>query len=348
MTGATGVRLLLWSAERQDWLDADERTVPLSALRYMQRIDEPLVVADDRFARDPYFEGAGGCSILAVPILSRGALRAALVLENRLIRGAFSAERLDAVKLIAGQLAVSLDNAQLYAELATSRARIVAASDEARRRIERDMHDGAQQRLVHTIIMLKLARRALGDADGEVAEFVAESLDHAERAIREIRELAGGIHPRILSLGGIGPALETITDRSPIPVTVDVHTAGRLPERVEVTAYYVVSEALTNAAKRSGASVVQVTGDTTHGELRLRISDDGVGGRGPDARLRPRRPQGPLRGARRYAHGPQSRRGGHAATRGRSPHRSNVSSDPGRLQQTRMRPSDGGSSGSGS
>jgi signal transduction histidine kinase len=101
------------------------------------------------------------------------------------------------------------------------------------------------------------------------------------RAIREIRELAGGIHPRILSLGGIGPALETITDRSPIPVTVDVHTDGRLPERVEVTAYYVVSEALTNAAKHSGASVVHVMGSTTDSELRLTISDDGAGGADP-------------------------------------------------------------------
>ncbi len=285
MTGATGVHLTLWSAEREDWLDAGERTVPLTVLRYMRRIGEPIVVADaagdDRFARDPYFAGVDCCALLAVPILSRGELRAALVLENRLIRGAFSAERLDAVQLIAGQLAVSLDNAQLYAELATSRARLVAAADDARRRIERDLHDGAQQRLVHTIIMLKLARRKLGDADGQAAELVAESLEHAERAIHEIRELAGGIHPRILSLGGIGPALETLTDRSPIPVAVDVRTDGRLPERVEVTAYYVVSEALTNAAKHSRATLVQVTADTTGDELRLTIADDGVGGADP-------------------------------------------------------------------
>ena len=97
-----------------------ERAVPMSVLRYVQRTREPLVVADatrdDRFARDPYFADVGCCSLLAVPILSRGTLRAVLLLENRLIRGAFTTERLDAVKLIAGQLAVSLDNAQLYAE----------------------------------------------------------------------------------------------------------------------------------------------------------------------------------------------------------------------------------------
>jgi signal transduction histidine kinase len=135
MTGATGVHLLLWSEERHRWLlpapDSDggtvplsgishERAVPMSVLRYARRTREPLVVADatrdDRFARDPYFAGADRCSLLAVPIVSRGTLRAVLLLENRLLRGAFTAGRLDAVQLIAGQLAVSLDNAQLYAE----------------------------------------------------------------------------------------------------------------------------------------------------------------------------------------------------------------------------------------
>ena len=133
MTGATGVRLLLWDADRQDWLlpapgggtvpasdTGQEGAVPMSVLRYVQRTREPLVVGDatgdDRFARDPYFAGVTCCSLLAVPILSRGALRAVLLLENRLIRAAFTTGRLDAVNLIAGQLAVSLDNAQLYAE----------------------------------------------------------------------------------------------------------------------------------------------------------------------------------------------------------------------------------------
>ena len=133
-------------------------------LRYVQRTGEPLVVADatddDRFARDPYLADADCCSLLAVPILSRGSLRAVLLLENRLLRGAFTADRLDAVTLVAGQLAVSLDNAQLYAELVASRARIVAAADTARRRIERDLHDGAQQRLVS--LALRLRPRADG------------------------------------------------------------------------------------------------------------------------------------------------------------------------------------------
>lgn len=133
MIGATEVRLLLWDEERQDWLSATgsdggsttsadddgKRAIPMSVLRYLRRTREPLTVADattdDRFARDPYFTGVDCCSLLAMPIVGHGTLQAGL-LENRLIRGAFTAARLDAVTLIADQLAVSLRNAQLYAE----------------------------------------------------------------------------------------------------------------------------------------------------------------------------------------------------------------------------------------
>jgi signal transduction histidine kinase len=291
MTGATGVHLLLWSDEEPGWrrpahaggtVAVDERTAPLSLLRYVQRIGEPLVVGDatvdDRFARDPYFADVSSCSLLAVPILGRSTLRAVLVLENRLIRGAFSSERLEVVRLIAGQLAVSLDNAQLVTALATSRARIVAAGDEARRRIERDLHDGAQQRLVSTIITLRLAREELGDGSGEPVALVDEALENAALALEETRELARGIHPRILSSGGLGPALELMTARSPIPVSLHLRTDVRLPERVEVTAYFVVSEALTNVAKHSDASAVEVTVAAADGRLRLSIGDDGAGG----------------------------------------------------------------------
>jgi signal transduction histidine kinase len=295
MTGATRVHLLLWSDDRQDWrlpapdsgatIAADgtghEHAVPMSVVRYVQRTREPLVVADatgdDRFTRDPYFTDSSCCSLLAVPILRRGTLRAVLVLENRLIRGAFSTERLDAVKLIAGQLAVSLDNTQVYAELASSRARIVAAGDQARRRIGRDLHDGAQQRLVHTIITLKHAQRAL-DEGGQVAGLLTEALENAERGLHETRELAHGVHPRMLSRGGLAPALDALARRSVIPVRFEFRTGAVLPERVEVTAYYVVSEALTNAAKHSNASLVEVSVDTIDGAFRLSVSDDGVGG----------------------------------------------------------------------
>ena len=223
----------MWSDEHRDWLlprdSADVRwradtsdTAPMSVLRYLERTREPLVVddatRDDRFARDPYFADVDCCSLLAIPILSRGILRAVLLLENRLIRGAFTAERLDAVKLIAGQLAVSLDNAQLYSELTASRARIVAASDQTRRQIERDLHDGAQQRLVSLILELGMAQAEVSTEDHELRMQLGHFTEQARDALKELRDLSRGIHPAILTEGGLGQALRAMTRRSPIPV----------------------------------------------------------------------------------------------------------------------------------
>jgi PAS domain S-box-containing protein len=178
-------------------------------------------------------------------------------------------------------VATAVANAESGAELAASRRRTVTAADEARRRIERDLHDGAQQRLVSTMLTLRLARMELGDANGPVAELMEEALADAERGIDELRELARGIHPRILSSGGLGPALRTLARRSPIPVTVDAQTDARLPENVEVTAYYVASEALTNAAKHAQASAVDIAVKADGRWLVLKIRDDGVGGADP-------------------------------------------------------------------
>src|SRR5271166_3685863 len=467
MTGATGVRLLLWSEDRHDWLlpvpdssgsavrvsgTGHERAAPMSVLRYVQRMGEPLVVGDatgdDRFARDPYFADVACCALLAVPVLGRGTLRAVLVLENRLIRGAFTAERLDAVKLIVGQLAVSLDNAQLYAQfrriadeqaalrrvatlvaraappaevfaavtaevgrvlgvdhtslfrydpdgratavgawtstsmaasvpvgsrvslggrnvttlvfqagrparlddyadasgsaadlahawgirasvgapvnvegrlwgamtavsaseeplpadteerlagftelvatavanaeaqaaLTASRARIVAAADATRRRIERDLHDGAQQRLVSLALQLRAAQAAVPPGVGELAAQLDQVAAGLTGVLDELREFARGIHPAILGDGGLGPALRTLARRCPIPVELDVETGGRLPEPVEVCAYYVVSEVLTNAAKHSRASAITVQVTGAGDALRVQVCDDGAGG----------------------------------------------------------------------
>ncbi len=292
MTGATGVHLPLWSEDRQAWLlptpDTDGTTpasghedeVPMSVLRYAQRTGEPLVVGDvtrdDRFARDPYFSDLPCCSLLAVPVLSRGTLRAVLLLENRLIRGAFTTERLDAVRLIAGQLAVSLDNAQLYNELTTSRARIVATADQTSRRIERDLHDGAQQRLVS----LALRLRAVHTAAPELADELGELADEVNGALEELRVLARGIHPAILAKSGLLAGLRTLARRAPVPVDLDIRAEGRLPEPVEVSTYYIVAEALTNAAKHAQASAITVTveADTTNAVLHVTVCDDGVGG----------------------------------------------------------------------
>jgi PAS domain S-box-containing protein len=178
-------------------------------------------------------------------------------------------------------VATAVANAESGAELAASRRRIVATADEARRRIERDLHDGAQQRLVSTVLVLELVREQLGDANGPVAELVEEALANAQRGMDDVREIAHGIHPRILSSGGLGPALKTLARRCPIPVTVDMQTDARLPENVGVTAYYVASEALTNAAKHARASEVRITVDVDDRWLVLTIRDDGVGGADP-------------------------------------------------------------------
>jgi signal transduction histidine kinase len=287
MTGATEVHLLLWSGDRNDWLlpaDGARRTLPMSVLRYARRLREPLVITDatrdDRFAREPYFADLDCCSLLALPVLSRGTLQAVLLLENRLIRGAFTAERLDAVTLIAGQLAVSLDNAQLYAELSASRARIVAAADQERRRIERNLHDGAQQRLVSLALYLDAAHAAVPPELDTLDAQLRLAVTEANGAADELREIARGIHPAVLVEGGLPPALRTLARRSTVPVDLHIRTEGRLPEQVEVSAYYVVAEALTNAAKHARASTVEVTVETdlAHGVLRVTVRDDGAGG----------------------------------------------------------------------
>jgi signal transduction histidine kinase len=168
-------------------------------------------------------------------------------------------------------VAVAVANAQSRAELISSRARIVAAADEARRQIERDLHDGAQQRLVALALRLRTA------AAGDLPDLAADLLV----VIDELRELSRGIHPAVLSDSGLRPALRALGRRSPLPVEIDVRLDGRLPHPVEIGAYYVVSEVLTNAVKHAGATVVTVDASVEQDRLVLVVSDDGSGGADP-------------------------------------------------------------------
>jgi signal transduction histidine kinase len=168
-------------------------------------------------------------------------------------------------------------------ELAASRARIVAAGDQARRRIERDLHDGTQQRLVSLVLDLRAAEAAAPPEPPELRAQLARIADGLTGALEELRELSRGIHPAILSEGGLGPALKSLARRSAVPVELEVDVQARLPEPVEVAAYYVVSEALANTAKHARASVARVEAQARDGRLHLSVRDDGVGGAAPRA-----------------------------------------------------------------
>jgi signal transduction histidine kinase len=176
-------------------------------------------------------------------------------------------------------VATAVATAQSRAELMASRVRLVAASDEGRRRIERDLHDGAQQRLVTIALRLRMAAASpVGEGlHGDIAGVSGELMS----VIDDLREISQGIHPAILSKAGLRPALRALARRSAVPVEIDVRVDGRLPEPVEVAAYYVVSETLTNAAKHARASVVAVGAETSGNVLHVRVRDDGVGGAVP-------------------------------------------------------------------
>jgi signal transduction histidine kinase len=178
-------------------------------------------------------------------------------------------------------VATAIANAESRSELAASRARIVAASDETRRQVERDLHDGAQQRLVTLGLALRSAQAELPHDLEEVRAELSDVGQGLTAVLDDLREISRGIHPAILSEGGLAPALKTLVRRSTVPTALDVRVEGRLPEGVEVAAYYVVSESLTNASKHAQASAVYVDVARTGDVLHISVRDDGVGGADP-------------------------------------------------------------------
>ncbi|MCU1604614.1 MAG: histidine kinase [Modestobacter sp.] len=178
-------------------------------------------------------------------------------------------------------VATAIANAETQSALTESRARIVTAADTARRRIERDLHDGAQQRLVSLALRLRAAQAAVSTGAGELAAQLDPVADGLTDVLDELREIAHGIHPAILAEGGLRPALKAMARRSAVPVRLDVQGDARFPEPIEIAAYYVVSEALTNAAKHAQATVIDVQVAADDGVLRVRVRDDGRGGADP-------------------------------------------------------------------
>ena len=200
-------------------------------------------------------------------------------------------------------MGLALANAEARQELAASRARIVEAGDAERRRLERNLHDGAQQRLVALSLGLRVCERKLAEGDEEAGDLLRRAREELADALAELRELARGIHPAILTDHGLVPALEMLADRADVPVEIAAPLAERLPQPVEAAAYYIVAEALTNASKHAQASHVRV------GVRALRPQRAGRGGRrrgrgrGSAPRVRAARPARPRRGARRRARG---------------------------------------------
>jgi signal transduction histidine kinase len=167
-------------------------------------------------------------------------------------------------------------------EVRASRARIVEAADAERRKVERDLHDGAQQRLVTLSLALAEAQARLGpDGDPELAASLREAAEELRRALTEVRELARGIHPAILTEDGLVSALESLAEHSPVPATVSGSLDGRFAPAVEATAYFVVSEALANVGKYAEASEVRISVGRSNGHVTVEVRDDGVGGADP-------------------------------------------------------------------
>src|SRR3954449_8133608 len=178
-------------------------------------------------------------------------------------------------------LGTAIANADSRAELAASRARVVAAGDDARRRIERDLHDGAQQRLVTLAVALRRAEAKVPAGSDELRAEISHVADGLKTAVDGLRELSQGIHPAELTAGGLSPALKALGRRSAVRVELDMPFDDRLPDQVEVAAYYTVSEALTNASKHANATRVGVSLGIEDNLLLLSIRDDGVGGADP-------------------------------------------------------------------
>jgi signal transduction histidine kinase len=231
---------------------------------------------------DPVADGLrelGIRSVVASPIIVEGRLWGVVTVLTR--SEPFPSDTADRMANFTELVATAVGNAESRAELAASRTRIVAAADETRRRIERDLHDGTQQRLVSLGLELRLAQSTVPPALPALETEIGRVADELNEVIEDLRETARGIHPAILSEGGLGPALRTLARRAAIAVELDVAAIARLPEPTEVAAYYVVSEALTNATRHARASVVRVAVEERDDSLHLAIRDDGVGGADP-------------------------------------------------------------------
>jgi signal transduction histidine kinase len=252
-----------------------------TSLQFAYRVpdDGEYVDADGRRVALP----SEGSNRVVIPLESGDEPSAVLIYDASL-----EGER-DLVRAVLAAVALTHENERLAAELrakveelSASRARIVQSSDAARRRLERDLHDGAQQRLVSLALRLRILRSRV-DGNPEALRELEAAHKELDQALDELRELARGIHPSVLSDRGLDAALEGLAHRAPLPVELEGTPGGRLPERVESAAYFVVAEALTNVARYSKATHASVKVTRDDGRVLVEVSDDGVGGADPSA-----------------------------------------------------------------
>jgi signal transduction histidine kinase len=255
---------------------------PPQALAVALRTGRPARWDDQGQPSDAYGEAVrrlGIRSSVATPIVVEGRVWGAIGAGTR--HGRFPADAEERISDFTELIGTAIANADSRTQLTASRARIVTAADDARRRIGRDLHDGTQQRLVTLGLAVRLAQSTVPAQLTELQSGLGRIAEELTAANEELRELASGIHPAILSEHGLGPALRALARRAALPVELELRTEARPPGPIEVAAYYVVSEALTNTIKHAHASRARVAVEEGDGRLRLRIRDDGVGGADP-------------------------------------------------------------------
>jgi signal transduction histidine kinase len=284
---AENVSLMRWEGVQDEvvvvggWSQGGDSMIEAGSLYHPAPGSPTLRVLETGYAmrKDELSGELGARFAISAPVIVSGRLWGAL---TALRPGSpFSAASEVRLRSFADLAAQSVANALAQAEMRASRARIVRAGDEERKRLERNLHDGAQQRLVATSITLRLAAAKLPKEADDVRSLLETAADELTHAIEELRVVARGIHPAILTDRGLGSALEALAERTPLPVTIANELPTRLPAAVEAAAYYVVAESLTNVVRYADASVVEVRLTRNEGLARVEIMDDGIGGADP-------------------------------------------------------------------
>jgi signal transduction histidine kinase len=283
--GASAVTLVRWAGVQDevvvvaDWSDAEPGAIEPGSLYHPAHGSATLNVLETGFASrsEESSPERGTCWVIAAPVIIKGSLLGALT-ASRTKSPIFPAGSEIRLRSFADLAAQSIANERAQAELRASRARIVQTADETRQRLERNLHDGAQQRLVAVSIALNQAVTALPSSPDNARSLLVGASHELTEALEELRDLARGLHPATLTKYGLGPALDAIATRAPLPVAVENEIEKRLPPPVEAGLYYVVSESLTNVAKHAAASTVTVRIRQANALAEVEVTDDGVGG----------------------------------------------------------------------